>query len=61
MADEEDGGKLIHAPEFGYTGDVDGLVRQIQTDGRETELASLVGQVWQDIAAAVAPERKPRY
>lgn len=59
--DDDGGGKLIAAPEFDYAGDAEGLVRLIQDQGREAELAALVGRVWAEIAAAVTPARKPRY
>lgn len=59
--DEEKLSKVLDAPEFGFVGTVDQLAMSIQDSGREAELGALVASVWDQIRAAVAPHRKPRY
>lgn len=59
--DNEDGPKRFAAPEFDFVGTKEQLVRLIQSQGREPELAEVVAWVWRAIAAGAAPERKPRY
>lgn len=51
----------ISAPEFGYKGTVDGLIKKIEEEGREKELQNLVATVWNEIEAGCAVERKRRY
>lgn len=59
--DNEDAPKRFAAPEFDFVGTKEQLVKLIQSQGRESELAEVVANVWWVIAAGAAPERKPRY
>ena len=59
--DNEDAPKKFAAPEFEFVGTKEQLVKLVQTQGREPELADVVAKVWRAIAAGAAPERKPRY
>jgi hypothetical protein len=54
-------GGTIVAPEFSFTGTRDALAVKIQEDGDERELRLLVQEVWDEIEAACAVKRKPRY
>ena len=51
----------IDAPEFRWTGSAEGLVRKIEKNDLERELALLTADRWQEIEEAVAVQRKPRY
>jgi RecA/RadA recombinase len=54
-------GTTITAPEFGYKGSIGGLARLIEDNEQETQLRDIVQQVWDEIEAACASNRKPRY
>jgi hypothetical protein len=58
--DEESGGPFA-APEFGFEGRKEALVKKIQEAGDEWELSQLVARVWRAIVAGATPERKARY
>jgi RecA/RadA recombinase len=51
----------VSAPEFNFAGRREELVRQIEQNGEEQELRSLVTKVWKEIEAATSVKRKPRY
>lgn len=51
----------VSAPEFEHDGSIEKLIQKIENEGRERELQILVKSVWDDIEAAVAVKRKPRY
>lgn len=53
--------KGIIAPEFDFTGTRDALIAHIEENRLERKLAIIVGEVWAEIEAACAVERKPRY
>lgn len=58
---DDDGGKTVAAVEFGVVGTREQIVQKVQDDNDEWELRNLVAKRWREIAAAVAPDRKPRY
>lgn len=51
----------VDAPEFGWSGPIEGLVQKIELEGREKELRMIVGEVWKEIEAACAVVRKSKY
>lgn len=51
----------VTAPEFNLKGDEEELAGAIEKVGGEKKLQGIVKQVWQDIEAQCAVERKPRY
>lgn len=54
-------GSKVEAPEFNYSGDVEGLVTLIEAEGKEQALALLVSEVWGDIKKGCEVKRKKRY
>jgi hypothetical protein len=66
--DSDDGGlrgvndsTKIVAPDFNYEGTMVGLIKQVEAAAEDNKLRMLVQQVWDEIKAACALERKPRY
>lgn len=53
--------KVINASDFDMTGKREQLVRKIESQGMESDLRALVGDVWAEIEEACAIKRKPRY
>jgi RecA/RadA recombinase len=53
--------KTVTAPEFDFKGKVGALIRQIEKEGRETELRLIVADVWNEIEEACALKRKSPY
>lgn len=54
-------GTAYNAAELSLHGSEESLVKQIEEQGKETELRLLVAEVWQEIEEACGIERKRRY
>lgn len=52
---------VVDAPEFGFKGRVEKLIKHIQDSNSEWELSQLAGSVWRAVIDGARPERKPRY
>ncbi len=59
--ESEEAGKIIHAPEFEFTGKPEELVQHIESNGLESQLVQLTADVWTKIASGSVPPRKARY
>lgn len=59
--DDDDGGKVIAAPEFDFVGRRDALIQRIQDVNGERELGQIAARLWREIIAGAMPDRKPRY
>lgn len=57
---KETAGKIT-APEFGFCGAREKLLRHVQDESEEYELARLVAARWKAVTAGAMPYRKPRY
>ena len=55
------GDKGYNAKEFGYKGNSESLVQQIEANGDEVELKAIVKACWADIEAKCQVDRKRRY
>jgi RecA/RadA recombinase len=51
----------VTADEFNYSGGRSGLIAKIEDEGLENDLRDLTGEVWNEVEAALAMNRKPRY
>ena len=52
---------IVDAPEFDYNGRAEDLVVKIQEEGLERDLHNIVDEVWEEIEAACAVQRKNKY
>jgi len=59
-SDKEGDGKVT-APEFGFQGTPEALVRHVQDEGAEPQLRALAAQVYEHVLSGLAPRRLPRY
>lgn len=59
--DDEGKSKNVSAPEFGYEGPTDKLIKKIEDGGLEKELRDIVVQVFHEIETECTVERKKRY
>lgn len=55
------GAGAVAAPEFGYSGDKEGLVRKIEVGDGEGKLRKLVAKVWRQVQEESKVTRKQRY
>jgi RecA/RadA recombinase len=51
----------VTAPEFGFKGSREDLVKEIEEEDKETELRMIVQRVWREIEAKSTVKRKARY
>lgn len=53
--------KKLAAPDFGFSGSREKLVRHVEEEGLEKDLRGLVAEVWGQVERASVLKRKPRY